>query len=210
MAPQAKEVHIVHLQHSWVGGPMRCVARQAGVLSLYRSVLENKRSHGIGVAFGTDCELPRCSSYLVPHLRAVRVVTITALNQSSIHAVAVRTRKFSLLRGMASVAQLCLLLHQQEIDVLGFVGTMTGRTTDAISKMRRLREILRLQARLVAFGADGRGLGRRQSFETNNFADVASAINVCLRRSVTGLASVLLTFQQRRMWSISKMLVPYF
>src|SRR5271165_1856244 len=131
---------------------MRRVARQATLVGLDRSVLEDKRSHGVGVALGADCELTCGSPYLVAHLRPVGIVAVAALDQSGVDAVTIWPRELSLLRCMASIAEVGLLLHQQEVDVRRLVGTVTRRATDAIGQMRRLGKILRLQAGLVALG----------------------------------------------------------
>ena len=74
--------------------------------------------------------------------------------------------------------------------------------------MLGLGEILRLQAGLVAFGTDGGSLSRRQSFEADNFSDIATAVYMRLRRAVAGLAAMLVTLEEGRMRCGSKMLFP--
>jgi hypothetical protein len=47
-----------------------------------------------------------------------------------------------------------------------------------------------------------------QRLEANDLGDIASAVNMCLRRTVTSLATMLVAFQQRGVWSIGEVLVP--
>ena len=109
-------------------------------------------------------------------------MAVAALDKSDIDAMAVRPGEFGLLRGMASVAQLSLRLHQQEVDVLGAVRAVTGGATDAIRQVFGLGEVLRFQAGLVALGADRRGLRRTQRLKANDLGEIAAAVNVGLRR----------------------------
>ena len=160
MAAQAKKVHVVDLQQPRIGRPMRRVARQASFVGLHRRMLEDERSHGVGVALGADRKLSGGRPHLVPGLRSVRIVAVTALDQSNIDPMAIGPREFGLLLRVAAIAQLGLRLHQQEINVGGFVRTMTTGAANAIGQVFGLGEVLGLQAGLVALGADGRGLRR--------------------------------------------------
>ena len=90
---------------------MRCVTRQATLVSLHRSVFEDERAHGIDVALGANRELTSGSSHLVTGLRAMRIVAVTALDESHIDAVTIRPGKFGLLRSVAPVAQFSLRLY---------------------------------------------------------------------------------------------------
>lgn len=71
---------------------------------------------------------------------AVRVVTVAALYESDIDAMAVRTRKFGLLLRMAAVAELRLALDEQGFRCRGMVGRMTAEATDTLGEMNRLAE----------------------------------------------------------------------
>ena len=88
-------------------------------------MLEDKRPHGVGVTLGAHRELTGGRTHLVTGLRSVRIVTVAALDQADIDAMAIGPGELGLLRGVASVAQLGLRLHQQEVDVVGAVGTVT-------------------------------------------------------------------------------------
>ena len=101
------------------------MTRHATLVGLHRSVLEDERSHGVGVTLDADSKLTCGGPHLVSSLRAVRIMAVAALHESRIDAVAERPRELSLLRGMASEAQVGLLLHQHEIHVVGFVRAVT-------------------------------------------------------------------------------------
>jgi len=96
---------------------------------------------------------------------------------------------------MAAKTQFRLLLHQQKIDLAGIVGAMARGAADAIRQVRRLAEILRLQAGLMTLRADGRGLRRTQFFEANDLVGVAASVDVSLRRAMAALTPMLLAFQ---------------
>ena len=184
------------------------VARHAALVSLDGSVLKHERAHGIGVAFGADGKLACCGADLMPDLRSVGIMAIAALHQSDIDPMTIRTRELSLLRGMASKAQLGLRFDQHEIYIGRFVRTVARGATHSIGEMCRLGEILGFKARLMTGSADRRRLRRTQSLETNDLGDIASTIDVRLPRAVAGLASVLIAFQQRRMRSCGEVLFP--
>ena len=160
MATQAEEVDVVDLQQPRIGRAMGGVTGQAALIGLHRSMLEDKRPHGVGVALGADRKLPGSGAHLVAGLRPMRIVTVTALNEADIDAMPVRPGEFSPLRGVASIAQRRLRLFQHEVDIFGAVGIVTGGATQAVGQVFRLGEVLRFQAGLVAFRADGRRLGR--------------------------------------------------
>src|SRR5271166_4727264 len=171
-------------------------------------MLKDKRPHGIGVALGTDRELSGSRPNLVAGLRAVRVVAVTALHQSRIDPVTVGPRELRFLRAMAPEAKLCLRFDEHEIHIGRLMRAVTRSATDAVRQMLGLGEILRLQAGLVAFGTDGGSLSRRQSFEADNFTDIATAVHMRLRRAVAGLAAMLVTLEEGRMRCGSKMFFP--
>lgn len=158
-------------------------------------MFEDERPHGVSVAFGANLELTGGSSHLVTGFGAVRIVTVAALDKSDIDAVAIGPGKFGLLRGVASVAQLSLRFHQQEVDVLGSVRTVTAGATDAIRQVFGLGEILRFRGRLVALRTDRCCLRRTQLLKANDLGGIAAAVNMGLRRTVTSLASVLVAFE---------------
>jgi len=195
MATQAKEIHVIDLQHPGIGGAVRSVTRQAAFVSLYRRVLENERAHGVGMALGADGELSGSSADLVSDLRAVWIVAVAALHESDINAMAIGAGELGLLRGVAAVAQLRLRLHQHEIHITRLVWTVAGGATDAAGKMSGLGKVLCFKTGLVAFGTDSRRLCRSQRFKPNDLGDIAAAVNMRLARAVTALASVLIAFE---------------
>jgi hypothetical protein len=160
MTTQAEKIYVINLQHARIGRAMRRVTRQAALICLHRRVLKDEGPHGVGVALGTDCKLASRRADLMTYLRAVRVMTVAALYESNLDAMAIGTREFSLLRSMTAEAEFSLRLHQHEIHISRLVGTMAGRATDAAGKMSGLGEVLCLETRLVTRSAYGGSLRR--------------------------------------------------
>jgi len=173
-------------------------------------MLKDEGAHGVGVTFGADGKLACGCPNLVTCLRTVRIMTVAALDESNVHPVTVGPREFRFLRSVTTKTQVRLRLHQHEVHVARFVGTMTSGATDAIRQVLRLGKVLRLEAGLMALGADGGSLRRTQCLETNNLGDIAPALYVGLCRSMTGLASVSVALNQNGVWSVGKVLLPDF
>ena len=210
MATEAKEVDVVDLKQTRVGGTVRRVARQTTFVGLHWSVFEDEGSHGVGVALGAHRELTGRGTHLVAEFSSVRVMAVTALYESHIDAVTVRSGELGLLCRMASKAQLRLRFRQHEIDISGTVRAVAGGATEAVRQMSRIGEVLCFQAGLMASAADLRGFSRTQGFEADDLGDVATAIHVGLPRTVATLASMLVAFQQRVMRSARKVFLPDF
>ena len=87
---------------------------------------------------------------------------------------------------------------------------MTVCATDTARQMFGLGKVLRLQTGLVTLRANRRSLGGAQVFEANDLGHVSATIDVGLRRTVTRLTTVFVTFEQCCMRSIRKVLVPNF
>jgi hypothetical protein len=191
MATEAEEVDVVDLEQARIGGTVWRVAGEAALVSLHRSVFEDERPHGVSVALGADRELTRRGTHLMTHLCPVRIMTIAALYQPAIDAMAIRPGELGSLCGVASEAQISLGFYQQKIDILGPVGAMAGSATDAIGEVLGLGKVLRLQAGLVTLGADRRRLRRTQGLKANDLGDVAAAVNMSLPRTMTSLTSML-------------------
>ena len=164
---------------------MRRMTRQAALVGLHRRVFKDERTHCVGMALSADRKLTCGGTNLMSGLRAVRIMAVAALHQADVDPVTVRPGELSPLRRVAAIAQVGLRLYKHEVHVAGLVGTVARGATDAVRQVLGLGEILRLQARLVTFGTDRRGLGRSQCFKANDFGDVATAIYVRLRRTVT-------------------------
>ena len=125
---------------------MRRVAGETSLISLDRGVLKDEWPHSIGVALGANRKLAGGRADLTAALGPVRVVTVTALNQPYVHAMAVRPGKLRLLRSMTAIAKLGLRLHEHEIHIGGFVWIMAARAGHTAGQMLGLGEILRFQA----------------------------------------------------------------
>src|SRR5271165_105706 len=210
VATEAEEVDVVDLKQTWIGGAVWRVTRQATLVGLHRSVLEDERPHGVSVALGAHRELTSRGTHLVADFRPVRVMAVTALYEPDIDAVTIGPGELRLLRSMASKAQLRLRLLQHEVDISGTVRAVAGGATEAVCQVLGLGKVLRLQAGLMTSGADRSGLGRTQRFEADDLGDVAAAINMGLTGAVTALASVLAALQQRGVRSARKVFLPDF
>jgi hypothetical protein len=189
---------------------VRRVAGHAAFVRFHRRVFEYEGTHGVGVAFGANRELTGSGSDLMTRLRAVRIVAVATLHQPDIDAVTIGPGELGLLGGVASKAKLGLRFHKHEIYVFGFVWAVARGATDAISEMSGFREVLGFETRLVARGAYGSGLRRRECLKADDFSYIPAAVNVRLTRTMARLATMLLALEQRCMRSIGKVLVPDF
>ena len=90
---------------------MRRVARHAGFVCLYGSVLENEWAHGVRVALRADGELSSRGADLVTCLCSMRIMTVAALHEPDIDSVTVRTRELSLLARVTAEAEVRLRFH---------------------------------------------------------------------------------------------------
>jgi len=88
-------------------------------------MLKDEGAHGVGMALGANCKLTCGSANLMAGLRAMRIMTVAALDESDVHPVAVGPRELCLLCGMAPEAQLLLRLDQYEIHIGGLVRAVT-------------------------------------------------------------------------------------
>ena len=102
VALQAKQVDVAHSQHVNVRAAMRNMAGRAA-LDLYGLVFEHKRSLFVGMARKTNRVLCRGGSDLLGGNRAVRIVTIGALDQPFVDTMVRRHFKLGLLLEMARV-----------------------------------------------------------------------------------------------------------
>ena len=123
-------------------------------------MLKDEGTHRVRVALRADRELSGGSTNLMPGLRAMRIVAVTALDQSHLDPMPVRPGELCLLRSMAAEAQILLRFDQHEIHIGRFVRAMAGGAAQAVCHVLGLGEVLRLQAGLVALSADGGRLRR--------------------------------------------------
>ena len=78
-------------------------------LLLHGNVLEDEGPHSFRVAIRTDGELAGSSAQLTTDKTPMRVMTVAALDQTYVDAMAVRAVELRFLRGMAAVAEKSLL-----------------------------------------------------------------------------------------------------
>jgi hypothetical protein len=120
-------------------------------------------------------------------------MAITASQQAFVHAVAVGLGKIRFPVGVAAVAQVGLLGHEQRSPLFGEMRRMAGDTADAVSSVRRAGEIGMLAVALVAFQAPRADGIRRGTLEDKYLSFVATAINVFRARAMAGFATVRLS-----------------
>jgi len=107
MALQAHRVHIVADQQSRIRRAMRIVARQAA-LKLHRRMFVDKRTRSLRMALRADCIL-RCTLLQQAVIkRSVRIMAVTALQNTLVHLVMKRLGKRRLYVGMTTRAKLRL------------------------------------------------------------------------------------------------------
>ena len=162
-------------------------------------MLEAERASFVGVALETDLILRRRRPQLGGKEAAMLVVTVGALHQSLIDAMAERPRKIPFDFGVAAITEFRLLLDQEILFRLGVVGRVAGHATHAVDIVLRAVEVGMLLAILVTRHAAFAGLLRGRAGEGEDLALVAAALDVFLARSVTGLAAHGRTALERRL-----------
>ena len=129
MALQTEHIHQAHIEQPGIGGTVGSVATGAA-LGLHRHMFVDEGSLLIDVALVAD-EIPaRQSPQLTNGRGPVRVMAVTALHQALVDSVVKGLGKVSLGRGMASVAQLGLVLHQQQLLFFGVMRIVAVETSD--------------------------------------------------------------------------------
>src|SRR5262249_32886901 len=106
---QAQQVDLANPQEAWVCRAVRRVATTA-TFCLHRHMFVNKRSFLVDMTVVANAVATRHCPYLAESGCAVNVVAVAALDQSLIDPMVIWFGEVSLLRSMASVAQIGLLL----------------------------------------------------------------------------------------------------
>jgi hypothetical protein len=177
VALEAQQIHVAHAEHVSIRASMRNMTRRA-TLHLYGLMFEHKRTLLIRVARKTNRVLCRGGSDLLGPYRAVRIVTIGALDQPFVNAMPERHFKLSLLLEMARVAQFGLRLRQQKLFGFRLVRRVAGDATDIVLRMDRVDRVHMLRPAGVATHAPGVDFLGRSILERENFGFVAPAVNV--------------------------------
>ena len=108
MALQAQNIDLAYPQQTRVCRAMWRVTTGAALL-LHGNVLEDEGPHSFRVAIRADGELAGSSAQLTTDKTPMRVMTVAALDQTYVDAMAVRAVELRFLRGMAAVAEKSLL-----------------------------------------------------------------------------------------------------
>lgn len=159
------------------------MARSAA-FRFYRLVLEGEWSRLVGVTLEADLVLRRRRAQGLAHETAVLIVAIRAQNQPLVHAMPKRALEVLLDLGMAAVAELRLLLHQQELPFFGVVRGMARDATYLIRTVLRATEVGVFFAIFVAGEAAPADFARIGAGKVEDLAFIASAFDVILARSM--------------------------
>lgn len=135
VALKAQKIDLAHAQETRVCRPMWRVATIAA-FRFDGHVLVNKRTEFVGMTLGANLVATRQCPYLTDGGGAMGVVTIAALDQAFIDAVVIGLGKIRLGGRMASVAEIGLRSHQQELAFGRVMWRVTVETSDVIVGMR--------------------------------------------------------------------------
>jgi hypothetical protein len=134
MTLQTQQVDLANSEQTWIGGTVWGMTT-ATAFRFHGHVFVYKRSLFIGVASVANRIAAGQGSDLADRGGAMNVVAVTAFEQALRHPVVIWPGEVGFGRGVASVTDVRLFLHQQ---VLGFLGVMRGmavETTDVIAGM---------------------------------------------------------------------------
>ena len=119
---------------------MRRVAT-AAALGLHRYMLVDERALLVDVALVADEIAAGEGLQLTDGSRPMRVVAVVALHQTLVDPVVIGFGKICFGRGMASVAQLRLLLNQQMLLFLGVMRRVAIQAADIAAGVSGFREV---------------------------------------------------------------------
>ena len=154
-------------------------------------VFEDERSLLFPVTFETDLILRRAAAELLGQKSTMFVVTIAALDESLVDAMAKGTAEFRPDFGVAAITQLGLIRDEQRSFALGVMWRVAGEAANIIAGMRRTQEV----GVFIAVGMTGEavlaGLLCGQGLERNDLRFVTAGFDVRGSWSVAILTSVL-------------------
>ena len=107
----------------------------------YRDVFIDEGTLLIGVALIANEIAARQAANLPHDSGAMRIVAVAASDQSFVNAVMIRLGEVCFGGNMAAVAQLGLLLDEQELFFLGVMGRMAVETSDIVAGVCGLGEM---------------------------------------------------------------------
>lgn len=156
---------------------MRHMTTGASLL-LHRLVLEHERAHGVAVAVCTNGKLSSRRTQLAAHQRAMRIVTITALNQADIHAVPVGAGKLRSFPCVTSVTESWLGRCQQEAGLIRMMRRVTIDAAYTIGSVCGSIVVAVFQTALMTPEATLARLRSAQFRKANDLALVASTFHM--------------------------------
>src|ERR1700751_3726144 len=152
-------------------------------------MFKDKRTLDLCVALEADRALLRRHPYLLRQHRAVRVMTIIALDQPFQYTVPKRHIELTFLRQMARKAQLRLGLREQKFLRSGVMNRMAIYATHAVLGVDRIDGVHVLGAPSMAAHAASIDLLRGWVLENEKLGFVAGIFYVCRCRPVAALAA---------------------
>jgi hypothetical protein len=203
---QTQQVDLRDAQKSRIGRAVRRVATHAS-FGLDRHVLVNEGTLLVGVALVANGVASGRGAHLAQLRGAMHVVTIAALHQAFIYAMAVGTGEVGTGRSMAAVAQIGLGLDEQVLRLFGMVGTVAVEATHIVAGVRGGAKVALRVGLAVAPQTALAGFGARQIREADDFRFVAAARYVFRARTVAGFASVAVLLGGLKMGRAFKLLL---
>jgi hypothetical protein len=190
MTLQTEHVHRHNFEQPRIGRTVRCVAT-AAALSLHRHVFIDERSLLVDMALVADRIATRQRPRLPQNPCPMRIVAVIALHQAFVDAVMIGLGKVRLGSGMASVAQLRLILDQQVLFFLRMMRRVAIKAANIAVGVRGFRK-MRLRMILTMAGQTPSAcLLSRTTFEHENLGLVASARHVLGARPMATLAALV-------------------
>ena len=146
---QAHKIHVAHLKKMNVGRSMGRVAGFAA-FDLHGLMLKHERSSLVRVTSKTNRILRGRGADLFCRNSSVRVVTVTALDQSFVHPVMKWHLELGLLIEVAGIAKRRLSFDEQKFLGLRMVRRMAGDAADVVFRMHGVNRIHVLRAARMA------------------------------------------------------------
>ena len=140
VALQAEHVYQADFEQARVGGTVGRVATAAAI-GFYRNMLVDIRALLFGVALEANGVAAGEGLQLAHGSGAVRVMAITALDETLLDAVVIRLGKIRLLRRMAAVTEVRLALHEKVLflgRVMGGVAIKAANFAAGVSRFRKM------------------------------------------------------------------------
>lgn len=187
------------VEQARIRAAMRVVARRAA-FHAHRRVFVNEGAALVGMALDARDVVSESVAYHARRLRrgpcgrrrAVRIMTIGAVDGALIHAVLERQLKARLDAAMAVVANLALLVRQQALHAFRMMDRVATRATHFGRRMRRAPDVHLAEVLGVAGETLVNHLIRPESGKNGDLRFIAEAFDVRLARTMAAFAACFL------------------